>query len=181
MTQISSSILVLFVICLASFKAVSSQRCSADESCVQNGTTGINMLDYSCGYFLRLQKSLRYAHGWCGSDGDDAIICCPQARQSVKKLCDSFGTNPRFEISERIIGGSRSDVGEFPHFAALTYQDVEKSNVTFDCGGALISNKHVLTAAHCIRENQTPHLVRLGSVSKILMFVGLKGRKLFLI
>ena len=46
--------------------------------------------------------------------------------------------------SHRILGGRRSEKGEFPFHAAVYI------NSLFNCGGSLISDKIVLTAAHCM-------------------------------
>lgn len=45
---------------------------------------------------------------------------------------------------ERIVGGKNADPGEWPWIAALF-----NAGRQF-CGGSLIDDKHVLTAAHCV-------------------------------
>jgi hypothetical protein len=46
----------------------------------------------------------------------------------------------------RIVGGTDATYGEFPHQIALLYGGVGGS---FMCGGSLVSNNYVVTAAHC--------------------------------
>ncbi|XP_052899390.1 LOW QUALITY PROTEIN: transmembrane protease serine 9-like [Anopheles moucheti] len=44
----------------------------------------------------------------------------------------------------RVIGGQTSDIDRFPWMAALYYRE------RFTCGGSLINDRYVLTAAHCV-------------------------------
>ncbi|XP_035901880.1 trypsin-1-like [Anopheles stephensi] len=44
----------------------------------------------------------------------------------------------------RIVGGQETQVNQYPWMAMLMYSG------TFYCGGSLISDRHVLTAAHCV-------------------------------
>ncbi|XP_011504790.1 PREDICTED: chymotrypsin-1-like [Ceratosolen solmsi marchali] len=46
----------------------------------------------------------------------------------------------------RIIGGQIADIREYPYMASFRFT---VPNLTF-CGGAIISHKHILTAAHCL-------------------------------
>ncbi|HAS3630772.1 TPA: trypsin-like serine protease [Vibrio cholerae] len=49
-------------------------------------------------------------------------------------------------VSSRIIGGEQAPAGEWPYMVALTTRD--KSFVW--CGGSLLNERNVLTAAHCV-------------------------------
>lgn len=47
-----------------------------------------------------------------------------------------------------IVGGIKAEKNEFPHMAAIGYGN-DEIEISFRCGGSLISERCVLTAAHC--------------------------------
>ncbi|KAF5306846.1 hypothetical protein FQA39_LY00076 [Lamprigera yunnana] len=75
------------------------------------------------------------------------VICTHEA---LPKLEDC-GLNP---ISDRIIGGSTTDLDEFPWVTALEYTNKYTGQASILCGGSLITKRHIITAGHCI---STPH------------------------
>ncbi|KMQ96720.1 serine protease easter [Lasius niger] len=66
------------------------------------------------------------------------------------------------DLSQRIVGGERTELDEFPWMALLEYQ--KPNGRTTACGGVLINKRYVLTAAHCIKGKDLPPNWRLTSV-----------------
>lgn len=64
-------------------------------------------------------------------------------------------------VPPRIVLGATATTGQFPHQALLL---ITESNGRFMCGGTLLNNRWVLTAAHCAR-GATNVQVHLGASS----------------
>lgn len=80
----------------------------------------------------------------------------PSVRNLTINNCDS--------AQGLIVGGKKAKPNEFPHMAAIGWRLTEGS-IAFKCGGSLISERFVLTVAHCsydIQSELPPSFVRLG-------------------
>ncbi|XP_011502277.1 PREDICTED: chymotrypsin-2-like, partial [Ceratosolen solmsi marchali] len=75
--------------------------------------------------------------------------------QIIIYICFTLGVGT-FSKNLRIIGGSDADIREFPFFVSLRYIETN----TIFCGGAIISDRHILTAAHCLH----PHYDNFESI-----------------
>lgn len=53
---------------------------------------------------------------------------------------------------KKIVGGEVSKKGAWPWAVLLAYTDGSSSS-PFKCGGTLVTARHVVTAAHCIRSD----------------------------
>lgn len=60
----------------------------------------------------------------------------------------------------RVVGGVNAQLNAWPWMAILAYRATPDSSVRYQCGGCLITQRHVLTAAHCIKDSLA--VVRLG-------------------
>jgi len=61
--------------------------------------------------------------------------------------------------SNRIVNGRPAKRNAWPWLAALGYTDPSTGEVLYLCGATLITNKHVVTAAHCIRDDMVTVLL----------------------
>lgn len=68
-----------------------------------------------------------------------------------------------FEIKPRIVNGLASKRGQFPYYALLESRERYYPKENFICGGSLLNEEFILTAAHCLN-NVTKVLVHLGSL-----------------
>jgi len=96
-------------------------------------------------------------------------VIAPIQSKFRKALCEN--ETPDIVLGLNIIGGEHADIGEFPFQAAIGYRkalevDTAKENpIEFLCGGSLIADDVVISAAHCFGFKQlTPEVVRLGRV-----------------
>ncbi|XP_075975698.1 trypsin, alkaline A-like [Anticarsia gemmatalis] len=80
-------------------------------------------------------------------------------------LCVAAVSAAPSKVGQRIIGGSVVTINYYPHISALLYS---ATGTTFaqDCGGTILNQRSVLSAAHCFlddRNNRSRWRFRVGS------------------
>ncbi|XP_067407694.1 plasma kallikrein isoform X1 [Emydura macquarii macquarii] len=108
------------------------------ESCNQKG---------ECKCYLRMS-----------SNGSPTGIMHEKGRISgyTLRLCKTKGSTvcmQQSKLNRRVVGGTVSSPGEWPWQVSL---QVKLSTKTHFCGGSIISNQWILTAAHCIDNFESP-------------------------
>uniref|UniRef100_A0A8C5AEQ0 Serine protease hepsin n=1 Tax=Gadus morhua TaxID=8049 RepID=A0A8C5AEQ0_GADMO len=88
---------------------------------------------------------------------DSLFPCDCESREVLTLLCQDCGRRSLTE--DRIVGGLDSRQGSWPWQVSLRYDGVHQ------CGGSLISDRWIVSAAHCIRE-------RFRSVSRWRVLLG---------
>lgn len=142
-----------------------------DDCTTFDNTPGLCKLSKNC---VSSRNSRVSVHNRCGFSGISIIVCChiesgvrifsepiSQISRASDKACKLFGKRPE-PIESRIVGGRDANQNEFPMFTALGYRTLETKRIAFNCGGVLISNKFILTAAHCCKKRKLPFLARIG-------------------
>ncbi|RZC34813.1 serine protease persephone-like [Asbolus verrucosus] len=164
------------------------------SKCQNDDSSGVCTLVPDCPLALEsIRRSGTTGMVRCGFDRDIEIVCCPgpnvkNTTQSSKetddgddgqtevrapnlvsrsaKACESYAKQLPVVLTYHIVGGENADPGEFPHMAALGFYNDQDQVYKFDCGGTLISNHYIVTAAHCIinvEQNQLK-IARMGVV-----------------
>lgn len=148
-----------------------------DRCITPNGELATCVSIHSCGHILESLLSLsaeavEFAKESQCTNSNETLICCGNATSlnsnsefSVGKLIPNRSVCG-LENSNRIYGGEQTSIEEFPWMVLLGYISNGSNEISFKCGGSIINNRYVLTAAHCIRVNPaigiSLHLVRLG-------------------
>ncbi|XP_052744044.1 CLIP domain-containing serine protease HP8-like [Bicyclus anynana] len=65
-----------------------------------------------------------------------------------------------YSASDRIIGGRDAALGQFPWIVRLGYNTGD-AELDWMCGGALLTDRHVVTAAHCVQTSDEYNLTTI--------------------
>ena len=173
--------LVLILLVLP-FQLLSGRRTEAGRDCnaVEDCVPKESCQDW-CDQFeeagIRSQETRRMINdNLCGfRDRIHPKICCRKEKVTQKTSCDASPTiETKYECGipgdlqgTRVANGE--DVpspGEWPWMARLLYSANEESPEKTWCGGALVSRRHIITAAQCIEDPKIgkPVAVMLGDV-----------------
>uniref|UniRef100_A0A182MV97 CLIP domain-containing serine protease n=1 Tax=Anopheles culicifacies TaxID=139723 RepID=A0A182MV97_9DIPT len=99
----------------------------------------------------------------CGVFERKTLVCCPGVKNAEKTSLPE-APNCGIQLSDRIVGGQPTKIDEFPWTALIEYQKPD-GRFGFHCGGSIINERYIVTAAHCINaipRNWKVHRVRLG-------------------
>ncbi|XP_058833026.1 trypsin I-P1-like [Topomyia yanbarensis] len=144
-----------------SIDRIKEQRFEGDSCSLKSGGTGI------CRKASQCRESIRANELHCEFAGNEPVICCSLAPNAtfdssariVENACSTVRkVEIKIKIADHAVGVvEEALVGEFPFMGLIHYDD----NLT-RCGAALISDRFLLTAAHCFK-NSKPTTVSLGT------------------
>ncbi|XP_064082396.1 trypsin-like isoform X2 [Macrobrachium nipponense] len=103
----------------------------------------------------------------CGFNGNSPIVCCPVEEAASGDFTLDISTPSSFSVAScsriistfSLVGGFESQRNAWPWMALIGIK--EEDGADWFCGGVLINDQWVLTAAHCL-DTRIPTIVRLG-------------------
>ncbi|KAH8340519.1 hypothetical protein KR059_000426, partial [Drosophila kikkawai] len=151
-----------------------------------DGRSGYCILAYQCLHVIREYRVHGTRIDICTHRNNVPVVCCPLAdkhvlaqRISATKCQEYNAATRRLQLADTgrtfsgkqcvpsvplIVGGVPTRHGLFPHMAALGWTQAKDTDIKWGCGGTLVSELYVLTAAHCATSgSKPPDMVRLGA------------------
>ncbi|XP_076068202.1 phenoloxidase-activating factor 1-like [Oratosquilla oratoria] len=83
----------------------------------------------------------------CGFQGTRSKVCCPEESTKLPEDCGDV------KIDDQRFVGRVTQPGLYPWLALLGYKEPGSREVEFLCGGTVITDKHILTSAHCVHQS----------------------------
>ncbi|CAI9721870.1 Transmembrane protease serine 6 [Octopus vulgaris] len=136
--------------------AISSRYCCAFDS------ISCPVVKQLTEHFYRIYQTEHQFYYLCFYNSFNAISYACKCGNPINKICGIRRESPNFSsnIIAYIIGGREAKDCEFPWMAFI------KSRNQI-CGGSLIDNRHIITAAHCVENRQPGEIfVSLGTNDK---------------
>merc|ERR1712130_516311 len=124
-------------------------------------------------YLMQIQYTSR-RNWWSGSRNCNSSECTPFQEP---EMCVHPGNQPgscscgipNTFTGTKIVGGEETQIGEYPWQVALLFGS-SGSLLSQSCGGALVSDRYVVTAAHCTNNKSPSYLkVYVGGTSLATM------------
>lgn len=133
--------------------------------------------DLSC--VMQIQKNMAeynsWGYDWPGAlkrecDWGQNLQMCAETKndwRSTKECLLKYPELPKNAWKDDGQNGVRALKHEFPHAVALGWTQSDTNNIIWACGGSLITEDTIMTAAHCTfnHERQAPDVVRLGDLN----------------
>jgi len=159
-----------------------------DECTIQSGESGSCVIYSQCRPLLEMISNLRQplppqvpsllqGSILCGFEKIKGRslpkVCCPRGAVNApaKKTFENHPNRnalasrcPMKPFSQKIVGGENAPIGDYPWLALLGYSSTanrtKDSPIEWHCGGSLIGDRYVVTAAHCIKKELSK--IRVG-------------------